>query len=132
MYLKEDIYKDLSIFRNSLELANEIRCVTDGFLDENVAKEIRKHSRSVCSSLAAALHERSYKELFIEGLCDAGKSSCETQIWIDKAKKEKIFSVETADSLSRTYDNINCQIINLIYKADEGLIRRTVDDLENN
>lgn len=65
--------------------------------------QIRRSSRSVCSSIAEAYRKRKYPAHFISKSTDADMENSETQVWLDFSLSCKYINRETYnDYLKRT------------------------------
>ena len=85
--------------------------------------QIRRSSRSVCINLAEAWRKRRYRAAFIAKLSDAESEACETQVWIEFARKCECLKEEECESLDDVYELIMGQIVNMINTADKWLIK---------
>lgn len=101
-------FRDLIVYKKAFALAMEIFELSKSFPKEekySLTDQIRRSSRSVCSSIAEAYRKRRYEAHFISKTSDADMENSETQVWFDFA--------------------FNCEYINkeihsdLIIKAEE-------------
>lgn len=119
-------YKDLRVYQNAIENAMEIFQITKHFPGEekfSLVDQIRRSSRSVCSNIAEAWRKRRYKAAFISKLSDAESEACETQVWIEFAKRCGYIDAATAGRLDKIYDQIMAQIVKMIDSPDKWIIR---------
>ena len=60
----------------------------------SLTSQIRRSSRSVCSSIGEAYKKRKYEKHFVSKLSDAAMENSETQVWLDVALSCKYISEE--------------------------------------
>lgn len=128
MILSERIksYRDLRVFQNSMDAAMEIFTLTKTFPQEekfSMVDQMRRASRSVCSNLAEAWRKRRYKAAFIAKLSDSETEACETQVWVEFARRCGYLTEEKCSELDADYEQIMGQIVKMIIDADKWLIR---------
>lgn len=58
----------------------------------SLTSQIRRSSRSVCSSVAEAYRKRRYEAHFVSKTTDADMENTETQVWLDVALASKYIS----------------------------------------
>ena len=88
-------FRDLTVYKKAFKLAMEIFHITKKFPKEelySLTNQIRKSSRSVCSSIAEAYRKRIYQAYFISKASDADMENSETQVWLDFALSCKYIS----------------------------------------
>jgi four helix bundle protein len=81
-------YKSLTVYKKAFELAMEMFHVSKGFPAEEkygLTSQVRRSSRSVCSSIAEGYRKRMYEAHFISKTSDADMENSETQVWLDFA-----------------------------------------------
>ncbi len=118
-------YKDLRVYQNSMEAAMEIFQITKDFPGEekfSLVDQIRRSSRSVCAIIGEAWRKRRYRAAFIAKLSDAESEACETQVWIEFARRCGYINQTTADRLDKVYDQIMAQIVKMIDNPEKWLI----------
>jgi len=118
-------YKELRVFENAMSAAMKIFELTKSFPPEekySMVDQMRRSSRSVCSNIGEAWRKRRYKAAFIAKLSDAESEACETQVWIEFAKRCEYLKDEICNELDEDYDQIMGQIVNMINEADKWLI----------
>jgi four helix bundle protein len=119
-------YKDLKVFKNAMNAAMNIFELTKGFPQEekySMVDQVRRSSRSVCANIGEAWRKRRYRAAFIAKLSDAESEACETQVWIEFAKRCKYLENGICIKLDEDYDRIIAQIVNMINEADKWLIK---------
>lgn len=79
-------FRQLKVYRKAFKLAMDIFNLTKSFPDEEkfgLISQIRRSSRSVCSSIAEAYRKRKYPAHFISKSTDTDMENSETQVWLD-------------------------------------------------
>ncbi len=79
-------FRDLKVYQKAFKLAMDIIKITKDFPDEEkyaLTTQIRKSSRSVCSSIGEGYRKRIYRAHFISKTTDADMENSETQVWLD-------------------------------------------------
>ncbi len=120
-------YKELRVYQNAMEAAMKIFQLTKNFPPEekySLVDQIRRSSRSVCANIAEAWRKRRYKAAFIAKLSDAEGEACETQVWIEFAKRCNYLDETISDELDKAYDQIIGQLVRMIEEADKWLIAK--------
>jgi four helix bundle protein len=123
---KINSYKDLRVFQNGMDAAMKIFEITKEFPSEekySMVDQMRRSSRSVCTNLAEAWRKRRYRAAFIAKLSDAESEACETQVWIEFARRCNYLDEDICKELDITYDKIIGQIVNMIANADKWLVK---------
>jgi len=119
-------YKDLRVFQNAMDAAMRIFHMTKRFPSEekySMVDQIRRSSRSVCANLAEAWRKRRYRAAFIAKLSDAESEACETQVWVEFARRCQYLEDATCNELDGAYEQIMGQIVRMIVDVDKWLIR---------
>jgi four helix bundle protein len=119
-------YKELRVFQNVMDSAMKVFQLTKNFPQEerySMVDQMRRSSRSVCANLAEAWRKRRYKAMFIAKLSDAESEACETQVWIEFARRCGYLEDAVCDELDAAYDHIIGQIVKMINEADKWLIK---------
>ena len=88
----------------------------------SLTDQIRRSSRSVCANLAEAWRKRRYKAAFIAKLSDAESEACETQVWIEIARRCDYFTDPQAATLDNAYDHILSQIVLMIDRPEKWVL----------
>ena len=88
-----------------------------------MADQMRRASRSVCSNLAESWRKRRYKAAFIAKLSDAETEACETQVWVEFARRCGYLTEERCSELDTDYEHIMGQIVKMIIDTDKWLIK---------
>ena len=81
-------FKDLTVYKKAFELAMQIFKISQSFPKEekySLIDQIRRSSRSVCSSIGEAYRKRKYPAHFVSKISDSDMENSETQVWFDFA-----------------------------------------------
>lgn len=81
-------FKQLTAYKKAFKLAMEIFEESKKFHTEekySLISQIRRSSRSVCSSIAEGYRKRKYEAHFVSKSTDADMENSETMVWIDFA-----------------------------------------------
>jgi four helix bundle protein len=79
-------FRDLTVYKKAFALSMRIFEVSKSFPKEetySLTDQIRRSSRSVCSSIAEAYRKRRYEAHFISKTSDADMENSETQVWLE-------------------------------------------------
>ena len=120
-------YKDLRVFQNAMDAAMKIFQLTKQFPPEekySMVDQMRRSSRSVCANLAEAWRKRRYRAAFVAKLSDAESEACETQVWIEFAKRCEYLKNQECTELDKVYNHIMGQVVKIIIDADKWLIKK--------
>ena len=102
-------YKDLRVFQNAMDAAMRIFELTKDFPPEekySMVDQMRRSSRSACTNIGEAWRRRRYRAAFIAKLNDSESEACETQVWVEFARRCEYLEEETCQELDATYDEI--------------------------
>ena len=89
----------------------------------SMTDQMRRSSRSVCSNTAEAWRKRRYRNAFISKLSDAEGEACETQVWIEFARRCGYLADDVCDDLDSAYDQILGQLVKMINEPEKWLIK---------
>lgn len=99
-------FRNLIVYKKGFDLAMDIFTISKKFPREelfSLTDQIRRSSRSVCSSIAEAYRKRNYEGYFISKTSDADMENSETQVWLDFALRcQYINSTEYTDLLCKS------------------------------
>lgn len=126
MGAKINSYKDLRVYQIAMEMAMEIFHLTKNFPPEekfSLVDQVRRSSRSVCTNLGEGWRKRRYQAAFIAKLSDAESEACETQVWVEIARRCEYIDMNTAEKLDQTYDHIMAQLVKMIDNPEKWLIK---------
>lgn len=79
-------FRDLKVYQKAFKLAMDIFNLTKSFPVEEkygLTSQIRRSSRSVCSSIGEAYRKRKYPAHFVSKTTDADMDNSETQVLLD-------------------------------------------------
>ena len=113
--------RELEVYKLAFDTAMEIFRISKSFPKEetySLTDQVRKSSRSVCTSLAEGWRKRRYKAMFINKLSDAAQEAAETQTWLEFALACKYIDKETFKKLDDRYEHIFAMLFNMEQKAD--------------
>ncbi len=113
--------RDLVVYRRAFDSAMKIFEISKKFPKEemfSMTDQIRRSSRSICTSLAEAWRKRRYKAVFINKLSDAGQEAGQTQTWLEFALKCHYIDAQTFESLDKDYEEIFAMLSSMERKAD--------------
>ena len=88
-------FRDLTVYKKAFSLMMDIFETSKSFPKEeqySLTSQIRRSSRSVCSSIAEAYRKRKYEAHFISKTTDADMENTETQVWLDVSLASKYIS----------------------------------------
>jgi len=126
--MKIKSYKDLDVFQRAMNVAMDIFEITKHFPREeqySLTDQIRRSSRSVCANISEAWRKRRYKAAFVSKLSDAETEACETQVWIEFARRCKYLRDNDASRLDEECDHIIAQIVSMIDKSGKWIIKKS-------
>jgi four helix bundle protein len=81
-------FRDLTVYKKAFSLAMEIYVESKNFPSEekfSLTDQVRRSSRSVCSTIGEAYRKRQYKAHFVSKSSDADMENTETRVWLDFA-----------------------------------------------
>jgi four helix bundle protein len=99
----------LEVYQKAFKAAMRIYEITRAFPAEekySLVDQIRKASRSVCSSLAEAWRKRKYEAVFKNKLTDSMQEASETQCWLEFSLACKYIERAVFDELDAGYEGI--------------------------
>jgi four helix bundle protein len=104
---------ETKVYKMAFELAMRIFHISKQFPKEEIyslTDQVRRSSRSVCSSLAEAHRKRLYPAHFVSKISDADMENAETQTWLQFALACKYITQEAYTELL----NLSEQVGNLL------------------
>ena len=111
-----------------MNLAMDIFEITRHFPREeqySLTAQIRRSSRSVCANISEAWRKRRYKAAFVSKLSDAETEACETQVWIELARRCQYLTDTVAWRLDEECDHIIAQIVRMIDEPEKWIIKNS-------
>ena len=119
-------YKDLRVYNNAMEAAMKIFEITKTFPPEekySLTDQMRRASRSLCSNIGQAWRKRINQAAFTAKLNDSENFACESQVWVEFARKCGYLKDEICNELDSAYDQILGQLFKMIKEADRWIIK---------
>jgi len=113
--------RELEVYRLAFDTAMEIFEISRGFPKEerySLTDQIRRSSRSVCTSLAEGWRRRRYKAVFINKLSEAAQEAAETQTWLEFALRCNYIDNGNFGKLDDKYEHIFAMLITMERKVD--------------
>ena len=83
-----DNFRELTVYKKAFALSMQIFHISKKFPSEEkygLTSQIRRSSRSVCSSIGEGYRKRQYQAHFVSKTSDADMENSETQVWFDFA-----------------------------------------------
>lgn len=123
--MKINSHKELSVYRNSFELALTIHKLSQGLPPEekySLTDQIRRSSRSVAANIAESFSKRKYPKYFINKLLDSKGEAAETQVWLGFAHSFGYLNEKTILILDEKYEHIQAQILRMIQYPEKWSI----------
>ncbi|MGB3340790.1 MAG: four helix bundle protein [bacterium] len=102
-------FRDLEVYQMAFDSAMKIFKMTRDFPVEerySITNQIRRSSRSVCSSISEAWRKRKYEAYFRNKLTDAMSEASETQTWFDFCLACEYIDRELYEEMDKTYETI--------------------------
>jgi four helix bundle protein len=118
-------FKDLTVYKKAFELAMQIFEVSKNFPKEekySLTDQIRRSSRSVCSSIAEAYRKRRYEAHFISKTSDADMENSETQVWLSFAFECKYIDKTVLEDLINRSQEVG-RMLNHMIENPENYLR---------
>ena len=110
-------FKELKVYQKTFNLAMDIFETTKSFPPEEkygLTIQIRKSSRSVCSSIAEAYRKRKYPAHFVSKTTDADMENSETQVWLDFSLSSKYINRKTYDDYLKRSEEVGKMLNHMI------------------
>ncbi len=125
-------FKELTAHKKAFKFAMEIFEVSKKFPVEekySLTSQMRRSSRSVCSSIAEAYRKRIYEAHFISKSTDADMENSETMVWADFALACKYIPAHTYNSWKNEIEEIG-KLLNHMIEHPNKYVRRA-DKIES-
>jgi four helix bundle protein len=119
-------YKELRVYQAAMKAAMRIFELTKHFPIEerySLTDQIRRASRSVCTNLGEGWRKRRYRAHFISKLSDSEGEAEETRVWLEFSWRCGYMSKKDALELDEEYHHIIAQLVLMIDKPEQWLIR---------
>jgi len=110
-------FRDLKVYQKAFNLAMDIYNITKSFPDDekyDLTIQIRKSSRSVCSSISEAYRKRKYPAHFISKTTDADMENSETQVWLDFALACKYIDRKICNDFTKRSEEVGRMLNHMI------------------
>lgn len=104
-----DNFRELTVYKKAFLLAMQIFNISKKFpIEEKFAltSQMRRSSRSVCSSIGEGYRKRQYQAHFIGKTSDADMENSETQVWFDFALACQYIDKNIYDDLFKQSEEI--------------------------
>ncbi|MBE0539675.1 MAG: four helix bundle protein [Ignavibacterium sp.] len=115
-------FRDLKVYQKAFKLAMDIFNITKSFPEEEkygLTIQIRKSSRSVCSSIGEAYRKRKYPAHFVSKTTDADMENSETQVWLDFSLSCKYINKEIYQEYKERSEEIGKMLNHMIENPDK-------------
>ncbi len=118
-------YKKISeirVYKLSFQLAMSVFEITKKFPREemfSLTDQIRRSSRSVCSSLAEANRKRLYPAHFVSKISDADMENAETQTWFEFSLRCKYISQNEYEELLNPSEEVGRLLSHMINNPEK-------------
>jgi four helix bundle protein len=122
-------YKKLTVYKKAFELAMEIFELSKKLPKEerySLTDQVRRSSRSVCSTIAEAYRKRQYPAYFISKISDADMENSETQVWLDFALSCVYISRDEQFTLISKTDEIGKLLNHMIANPEKYQVKKMV------
>ena len=120
-------YKELRVYKAAMDAAMRIFEISKKFPIEerySLTDQMRRASRSVCSNIGESWRKRRYPAAFISKLNDSETEAEETRVWLEISWRCGYIAKSEADDLDSTYDRIIAQLVTMIDRPEQWLVRR--------
>jgi four helix bundle protein len=84
---------------------------------------MRRASRSLCSTIGEAWRKRIDQTAFTAKLNDSESVACESQVWVEFARKCGYLKDEVCNELDSAYDQILGQLFKMTRESDKWIIK---------
>lgn len=124
--MANDNFRQLTVYKKAFKLAMDIFSVSKKFPNEekyDLTSQIRRSSRSVCSSIGEAYRKRKYPAHFVSKTSDADMENSETQVWLDFAKACEYINQKEFDDLLFQSEEVG-KLLNHMISFPEKYIRK--------
>lgn len=115
-------FRDLKVYQKAFKLAMDIFNMTKSFPEEEMyglTIQIRKSSRSVCSSIGEAYRKRKYPAHCVSKTTDADMENSETQVWLDFSLSCKYISKQIYQEYKERSEEIGKMLNHMIENPDK-------------
>lgn len=119
-------FKELRVWQGAMAVAMEIFELTKRFPVEerySLTDQMRRSSRSVAANISESWRKRRYPAAFVSKLSDAESEAAETQTWLEIARCCQYLTDAQAEHLDQQYEEILSQLVAMISKPEQWIIR---------
>ncbi|MCE7862152.1 MAG: four helix bundle protein [Bacteroidetes bacterium CHB5] len=119
-------FRDLTVYKKAFELAMSIFKTSKAFPQEerySLTDQVRRSSRSVCSSIGEAYRKRQYRAHFVSKSSDADMENTETRVWLDFALACGYISKKTWDDFELMAEEVG-KLLNHMIENPEKYVRK--------
>ena len=115
-------FRDLDVYQRAFKAAMELFEITKTFPSEekySMVDQVRRYSRSVCSSISEGWRKRNYEAVFRNKMTDSMQEASETQCWLEFAQACRYISNDTFIRMDKEYENIIGMLIMIEKKSNK-------------
>src|SRR5215210_7333000 len=119
-------YRELRVYQAAMDSAMKIFELTKTFPSEDkysMVDQIRRSSRSVCSSIAESWRKRRYPAHFVSKITDSTSEAEETRVWLEFSLRCHYLSENQFEELDNAYDLIIGQLVRMESEPHKWTIR---------
>jgi len=117
-----DNFRNLAAYKKAFTLAMEIFEITKKFPKEerySLTDQMRRSSRSVCSSIGEAYRKRQYEGFFVNKASDADSENTETRVWFDFSVACKYITSDTWNTLESRAEEVGKLLNHMIENPEK-------------
>jgi four helix bundle protein len=125
-------HRDLIVYQKAFALAMKIFQITKKFPKEetySLVNQIRRSSRSVCSSIAEAYRKRKYQAYFVNKISDADSENSETIVWLEFALASEYITLQQEQELESDAEEVG-RMLNSMLGSPEKFLPREKQTIE--
>ncbi|MEP0861030.1 MAG: four helix bundle protein [Ignavibacterium sp.] len=118
-------FKDLTVYKKAFDMAMKIFHCSKNFPKEEIyslTDQVRRSSRSVCTSIAEAYRKRKYESYFISKSSDADMENSETQVWLQFALECNYINKDVYEELMALSEEIG-KLLNHMIENPKSYLR---------
>jgi four helix bundle protein len=118
-------FRDLTVYKKAFALSMRIFEISKRFPKEetySLTEQIRRSSRSVCSSISEAYRKRRYEAHFVSKISDADMENSETQVWLEFSLKSGYIEINIYNELLNESEEIG-RLLNHMVEYPEKYLK---------
>ncbi|BDQ03805.1 four helix bundle protein [Ignavibacterium sp.] len=118
-------FRDLTVYKKAFDMAMKIFHCSKTFPKEEIyslTDQVRRSSRSVCTSIAEAYRKRKYESYFISKTSDADMENSETQVWLQFALECNYIKKDVYEELMALSEEIG-KLLNHMIENPQSYLR---------